>query len=66
MKVRNYGVYTSKGDTGLSGVSTIVAGDDSDAPVEYYNLQGVRIEHPTNAGVYLVKKGNKVSKIIIR
>ena len=66
VKVRNYGVYTSKGDTGLSGVSTIVACDDSDAPVEYYNLQGVRIEHPTNAGVYLVKKGNKVSKIIIR
>lgn len=39
---------------------------DENAPVEYYNLQGVRIERPATAGVYLVKKGNKVTKTIIR
>lgn len=65
VKIRNYGVYTAKGDSGQSGVADIEA-DDANAPVEYYNLQGVRIEEPAAPGVYLVKKGNKVSKTIIR
>ncbi len=65
VKVRNYGIYNANGDTGLSGVEN-VATDDPNAPEEYYNLQGMRVEYPTSAGVYLVKKGNKVSKRIIR
>lgn len=64
VKVRNYGIYNAKGDTGLSDVTDIVV--DGNATEEYYNLQGMRIDRPTNAGVYLIKKGNKVSKMIIR
>ena len=51
-----------------SGVSTGVEAveiEDADAPVEYYNLQGVRVANPQN-GLYIVRKGNKVSKQIIR
>lgn len=45
-----------------SAVEGIEAADV--APV-YYNLQGVRVENPA-AGLYIVKRGNKVSKVIIR
>ena len=50
------------------GVSTgveSVSEDDVNAPVEYFNLQGVRVENPQN-GLYIVRQGNKVSKQIIR
>ena len=42
-----------------------VAVKDADAPVEYYNLSGVRVANPAN-GIYIVKQGNKVSKTVIR
>lgn len=38
---------------------------DANEPVEYYNLQGIRVANPEN-GLYIVKQGNKVSKRIIR
>lgn len=47
-----------------SGIESVVAADEN-APVEYYNLQGVRVANPT-AGLYIVKQGSKVSKAIIR
>lgn len=49
---------------GQSGIESVVAADEN-APVEYYNLQGVRVANPT-AGLYIVKQGSKVSKAIIR
>ncbi|MGM9843612.1 MAG: hypothetical protein ACI30S_05250 [Muribaculaceae bacterium] len=39
--------------------------EDADAPVEYYNLQGVRVANPQN-GLYIIRQGNKVRKQIIR
>lgn len=42
-----------------------VAVDDANAPVEYFNLQGVRVSNPEN-GLYIRRQGNKVEKIIIR
>lgn len=38
---------------------------DADAPVEFYNIQGMRIINPA-AGIYIKKQGNKVSKVYIR
>ncbi len=46
-----------------SSVATIEA--DENAPVEYYNLQGIRVANPEN-GLYIVKQGNKISKRIIK
>jgi hypothetical protein len=34
---------------------------DENAPIEYYNLQGVRVANPEN-GVYITKQGRKVAK----
>ncbi len=45
-------------------VQSITADDgDSDAPVEYFNLQGVRISNPEH-GLYICRKGSSVTKVI--
>lgn len=36
-----------------------------DAPAEYFNLQGVKITNPQK-GIYIVRRGNKVTKEVIR
>ena len=48
-------------------VSTGIAGIESetDAPTEYFNLQGQRVAHPTT-GVYIKRKGSQVTKCYIR
>jgi YD repeat-containing protein len=42
-----------------------VAADSQDAPVEYYNLQGVRVSNP-GTGLYIRRQGTKVEKVAIR
>ncbi|MDE6765387.1 MAG: hypothetical protein K2J52_03640, partial [Duncaniella sp.] len=37
---------------------------DANAPVEYFNLQGLRVNNPEN-GLYIRRQGNKVSKVIL-
>lgn len=53
--------------TTTTPISTGIAGIEADenAPVEYYNLQGIRVAEPEN-GLYIVRQGNKVSKKFIR
>ena len=50
-----------------AGVDDVIADDtiDENAPVEYYNLQGVRVENPTN-GLYIKVQGTKATKVIVR
>lgn len=43
------------------GVSDIIA--DTDAPVEYYNLQGVRVDHPAAGNIYIRVQGSKACKV---
>ena len=54
---------TVKVNTIQSGIEGVVA--DDNAPVEYFNLQGVRVANPEN-GLYIRRQGNKVSKIYVR
>lgn len=44
-----------------SGVVEIL---DSDAPIEYYNMQGMRIENPTPGQLVIVRQGSKSYKCI--
>lgn len=39
---------------------------NQDAPVEYYNLQGVRINGELTPGLYIRRQGTATSKVIIR
>ena len=45
------------------GVDGIVV--DDNAPVYYYNLQGVKVNNPTN-GLYIKVQGNKASKVLVK
>lgn len=49
--------------TVITGVDDVTV--DGYQPVEYYNLQGIRITEPVN-GLYIVRQGNKVTKKYIQ
>lgn len=38
---------------------------DNDTPIEYYNLQGIKIENPSH-GLYIKRQGQKISKVVIK
>lgn len=43
-----------------------VALDDADAPVEYFNLQGIRISEPVAGSVVIRRQGSKVEKVLVK
>lgn len=47
----------------LSGISDITA-EDTDAPAEYFNLQGIRVTNPAN-GLYIRRQGRKAEKVVL-
>lgn len=47
----------------ISGVEGVVA-DDENAPVEYFNLQGMRVS-ADQPGIYIRRQGSKVEKVSI-
>lgn len=48
----------------LSGSGTISVEESETSPV-YYNLSGIRVDH-LSEGIYIMKRGNDVRKVIIR
>ncbi len=63
--LNNWTVAVSSAPDISAGINGIELDTDKDAPVEYYNLQGVRVYDPAN-GLYLKRQGEKVSKIMIK
>lgn len=63
IKLHEAQVYASPQDT--TGIES-VTGDDTDAPVEYYNLQGVRVDNPAAGHIYIRRQGNTATKVAIR
>lgn len=49
---------------GTSGVNDVEIFDE--APVEFYNLQGVRVDGELTPGLYIRRQGNSASKVLIR
>ncbi len=47
-----------------SGVEGVIAADEN-APVEYFNLQGMRVENPA-AGIFIRRQGAATSKVVIK
>lgn len=47
-------------------VEGIVNDTDADAPVEYYNLQGVRVANPEAGQLVIKRQGSTVTKMIMR
>lgn len=46
-----------------SGVNVIEA-SEADAPVEYFNLQGIRVANPSKGRIYIKRQGSKTTKIV--
>ncbi|MDE5641998.1 MAG: starch-binding protein, partial [Muribaculaceae bacterium] len=65
-----YHVYKGTGnrnfsDEGIySSAVDVVVEDENEAPAEYYNMQGIRVDQPS-AGFYIMRRGSKVQKIYI-
>lgn len=47
----------------VAGINAVEV--DANAPVEYYNILGVKVEQPTT-GVYIRRQGKSVTKVIVR
>lgn len=57
-------VFVSSIDgSGVDGIEADIV--DENAPVEYYNLQGVRVANPKD-GIYIKRQGNKATKIYVK
>lgn len=47
-----------------SGIEEINA--DYNAPAEYYNLQGIKVNKPATGSIYIRVQGNKASKVLVK
>lgn len=57
-------IYIITRNENLTGLdNTIIA--DENSPIEYYNLQGVKVATPQH-GVYIKKQGSKTSKVFLK
>lgn len=52
--------YTTGGSTSVDEIAA-----DENAPVEYFNLQGVRVANPEN-GLYIRQQGTNVQKVLVK
>ncbi len=50
----------------VGGLADVIADSDANAPVEYYNLQGIRIANPEAGQLLIKRQGKTVSKIVVR
>lgn len=52
----------------IAGVENIAADAefDQNAPVEYFNLQGIRVAQPEEGQLLIKRQGNKATKVVIR
>lgn len=64
LKLVNNKIYNCAGTIvgEIAGVDQI--GADNNAVAEYYNLQGIRVDNPSE-GVYIVRKGGKATKTVV-
>ncbi len=54
-------IYAAEKTSGIDNVEI----ENSDAPIEYYNLQGVKVANPSN-GIFIKVQGNKASKVLVK
>ncbi len=59
-------VYNHVIARGASGIESVGADSDVNAPVEYYNLQGIRIAQPTPGTVVIRRQGSTATKLLVK
>lgn len=59
--------FNGKTDTPDSaGISDVTVDGGDNAPVEYFNLQGMRLSQPEAGQIVIRRQGSKVSKILVK
>ncbi|MDE6497138.1 MAG: hypothetical protein K2L21_00575 [Muribaculaceae bacterium] len=56
------GTFTTDGTTGIEDVAV----EGAEAAPEYFNLQGARVAQPAAGHIYIVRRGSKVTKELIK
>ncbi|MBD5270349.1 MAG: hypothetical protein HDS43_07010 [Bacteroides sp.] len=64
LKLSSRYTYSGYENVDPAGIGTPAV--ETSVETEYFNLQGVRVSLPLTPGIYLCKKGEKVSKVAIR
>lgn len=62
------GITVKKVEIARKAVTTGIADitvEDANAPVEYFNLQGIRVNNPEN-GIFIRRQGKNVTKVIVK
>lgn len=59
-------VQTKANVTGVDDVFGDAEADNADAPAEYYTISGVRVNGDLAPGIYVVRRGNKVTKEVVK
>ena len=61
-------LYQFEGRTSTTGVEDVIVDEPAqDAPVEFYNLNGIRVSGENLApGLYIRRQGNKATKVLVR
>lgn len=59
-------VQTRANVTGVDDVFGDAEADNADAPAEYYTISGVRVNGDLAPGIYVVRRGNKVTKEVVK
>ncbi|MDE6271170.1 MAG: hypothetical protein K2M12_10015 [Muribaculaceae bacterium] len=49
-----------------AGIKDVTVDNDSNAPVEYYNIQGIRINEPAAGQLVIRRQGKNVSKVLVK
>ena len=49
-----------------AGLNEVAVDNNENAPVEYFNLQGVRINEPAAGQVVIRRQGNKTTKLFVK
>ncbi|MBD5276473.1 MAG: hypothetical protein HDS30_02290 [Bacteroides sp.] len=50
----------------LGGLNEVAVDNNENAPVEYFNLQGVRINEPAAGQIVIRRQGNKTTKLFVK
>ena len=58
------GFEKNNDNTSTSGVADVAV--DQDAEVEFFNLQGVRVEGELTPGLYIRRQGNQATKVVVK
>lgn len=62
--IGNEGTFKITLSSDSNGIESVSVADEN-APVEYFNLQGVRVTNPEN-GLFIRRQGNTVSKVTVK